>query len=137
VTRAAADPTLAPTSRRDSPSDRAIAVAAAVDAAIVMLFVAIGRRNHDREETVSGLLETAAPFMLALVAGWLIVRAWRRPLAPVTGLGLWGVTLALGMTVRRFVFDDGTAASFVVVAGVFLLLLPTWRAAVAVVRRNR
>ena len=39
-------------------------LAAALDTAVVVAFVAIGRRNHDEDEAISGLVETAAPFLI-------------------------------------------------------------------------
>ncbi len=110
-----------------APSDRSIAVAAAIDTAIVVTFVAVGRRNHDRDEAISGLVETAAPFVLALGVAWLIWRVWRAPLSPLRGIAVWATTLTVGMLLRRLLFDDGTATSFVIVAAVFLLLVVGWR----------
>ncbi len=121
----------------EQSSDRSVALAAGLDTAIVVAFVAIGRRNHDRDEAVSGLIQTAAPFLLALGFAWLVWRIWRRPTAVTSGLLVWVTTLAAGMVLRRFVFDDGTAASFVIVAAVFLLLLVGWRAVASVVAARR
>ena len=48
----------------------------------------------------------------------------------MTGCTIWVVTIALGMVLRRTLFDRGTAFSFVVVASVFTgLLLLGWRLA--------
>jgi len=110
-----------------SAGSRTLPIAAAIDTAIVVAFVAIGRRNHDRDEAVSGLISTAAPFLIALAVAWLAWRIWFRPASIASGVEVWLTTLTLGMLLRRFVFDDGTAASFVVVATVFLSLLLDWR----------
>ncbi len=118
--------------------DRRLALAAGLDTAFVVLFVAIGRDNHDRDPAVSGLIETAAPFVIALAIGWVVARAWQRPTAIITGLIVWPVTVALGMVLRRFVFDDGTATSFVVVTTAFLgFFLVGWRLIAALVDRVR
>ena len=97
-----------------------------------MLFVAIGRRNHDEGEAIDGLLTVAAPFVIALVVGWVVARAWARPVQIETAFVIWPVTVALGMVLRHFIFDRGTALSFVivtaVVTGVFLV---GWRMVVA------
>jgi hypothetical protein len=45
------------------------------------------------------------------------------PRALTTGVILWIVTVVVGMFVRRFVFGDGTAASFVIVTALVLGLL--------------
>jgi len=113
-------------------------LAAGLDTAVVILFVSIGRRTHDQDPGIGGLVETAAPFMIGLAASWLLVRAWRHPAAPQTGVQIWLGTTAIGMALRRLVFDDGIALSFVIVAAAFLgLFLVGWRLVVLVVdRRN-
>jgi hypothetical protein len=74
------------------------------------------------------VLSVAAPFLIALAVGWAAARAWRAPVAWRTGLVVWPVTVALGMVLRRFAFDRGTATSFIVVASVATgLLLLGWR----------
>ncbi|MEP1125883.1 MAG: DUF3054 domain-containing protein [Ilumatobacter sp.] len=104
-------------------------IAAAVDAGIVTAFVAIGRNNHDEDPGVIGLLSTAAPFLVGLVIGWLVTKAWDDPMPIRRGLIIWPVTVAVGMIGRRLV-GDGTALSFVIVATVFLgVTLVGWRAA--------
>jgi len=104
-------------------------LAAALDTAVVVSFIAIGRRNHDEDEAISGLVETAAPFLIALAVTWVIWRVWLQPDAVMTGVRVWLTTLGLGMLLRNLVFDDGTAASFVIVASVFLgTFLVGWRA---------
>lgn len=104
---------------------RRAAVAAAADVVAIVVFVAIGRRNHDEGSTVDGIFTVAAPFLIALVIGWLVARAWARPVAPQTAFVIWPVTVAVGMLLRNVVFDRGTAVSFIIVAtvvtGVFLV----------------
>ena len=96
----------------------------------IIVFVAIGRRNHDEGVAPTGVIETAAPFLIALLIGWLIARAWNEPLTTRTGTIIWVTTVALGMVLRKFVFDDGTATAFVIVATVFTgLVLNGWRLA--------
>lgn len=104
--------------------------ALAVDVACVLLFVAIGRRNHDEGgNAIVGALRVAAPFLLALALSWLVMRAWRQPTALRTGVALWVGTVAFGMVLRRFPFDRGTAVSFIVVATIAVgVLLNGWRA---------
>jgi hypothetical protein len=101
-----------------------------IDVACVLVFVLIGRRNHGEGSAASGVLRTAAPFLMALVLGWVAARrqialceTWR------FGIPLWIGTVALGLVFRRVLFGDGTAAAFVIVAAVFLgLILIGWRA---------
>ena len=99
---------------------------------MVTLFVAAGRRTHEQDPAITGLVETGAPFLLGLAAGWLVARAWRHPAGVRTGLIVWPVTVAVGMVLRRVVFDDGTATSFVIVATAFLgATLVGWRLVLA------
>jgi len=103
----------------------------------IVVFVTVGRRNHDEGVAPTGVLETAAPFIIALLAGWLLARAWRSPVVVRTGVIVWITTVALGMVLRKVVFDDGTATAFVIVATVFTgAVLNGWRLA-ARTRRAR
>ena len=117
--------------------DRRVPLAVGIDVFSVTLFVAIGRREHERASTLAGLIETAAPFLIALAVAWLVLRAWRRPTEWRTGLGIWAVTLTAGMVLRNLVFGDGTATSFVIVAAAFLaLFLVGWRLAFGLFERR-
>ena len=99
-----------------------------LDVGAVLLFVALGRDTHDEGGGVGELLETAAPFLVGLAVGWIVTAAWREPLALRTGLGVAAATIVVGMLVRRLGFGDGTAASFVVVATIFLTVFELgWR----------
>lgn len=111
-------------------SDRRVLTAAAIDVAAVVAFVVIGRRSHDEGGSVVGeAAKVAAPFLIALAVGWVAARAWRSPMAPVpTGIVIWLTTVVLGLLLRRFVFDGGTALPFIIVASLFtLLFLVGWR----------
>ena len=122
------------------PTDRRLASAIGLDVFVVILFVAIGRRNHEESSAFVDVLETSAPFLIGLAVAWLGVRAWRRPTALLTGITIWPVTVLVGMVARRTLFDRGTATSFVVVATVFLgVFLVGWRAAARAIdgRRSR
>ncbi|MCW3492135.1 DUF3054 domain-containing protein [Microbacterium sp. SSM24] len=119
------------------PRSRTIALAFGLDAALVVVFAAIGRASHG-EDGLLGLATTAWPFLAALAAGWLATLAWRAPLAPVrTGVGVWAITLVGGMLLRA-ASGQGTAIPFLVVAALTLLvLLVGWRVLAAAVRRVR
>lgn len=106
-----------------------VASVAAIDAILVVVFVLIGRRNHEEGFALAGVLTTLWPFLVGLAVGWLVFRAWRSPLRVVwTGIGIWMSTVTLGMLLR-LATGQGTVFSFVIVAtvvlGVFLL---GWRA---------
>ncbi len=120
---------------------RAVVPALFADVVLVIAFAAIGRASHDEGilgPGGTGLVETSWPFLVALVVGWVVTLAWRRPLAPLrTGLGVWAVTVAVGMLLRA-ISGQGTALAFIVVASVTLLvLLVGWRVVMALVTRGR
>jgi uncharacterized membrane protein YbjE (DUF340 family) len=105
-----------------------VRVAIALDIAVVVLFVAIGRRNHDEGSGVGEVIRIATPFLVGLAAGWIVARAWRRPFDVAAGVAIWIVMIVLGMVLRNTLFDRGTAFSFIVVASVFTgVLLLGWR----------
>lgn len=107
------------------------------DVTSVLVFVALGRRTHDSGTSITGALEVAAPFLIGMVLGWVVMRAWERPVAIRTGYGVLASTLVVGMLLRRFVWDDGTALTFVIVAlAVLTAMLLGWRVAMAVTRRS-
>ncbi len=104
-------------------------LAVVLDCCCVLLFVVIGRASHTKGESLAGIASTAWPFLTGLASGWLAARAWRHPgsLWPA-GASAWLGTVALGM-VLRVVSGQGIAASFVLVALIFLgLFLLGWRA---------
>ncbi|CAN5795801.1 DUF3054 domain-containing protein [soil metagenome] len=108
------------------------AAAAAVDVAAVLAFVLIGRRSHEEGLTLGGVASTAAPFLIALAAGWVIGQAWRQPVSVRTGVAVWMVTVIAGLLLRRFAFEEGTALAFMIVTAVVLGVLQIgWRLAAA------
>ena len=118
--------------------DRRLPLALGLDTFFVVLFVAVGRREHERDSAIAGLIGTAAPFVIALAIAWLAVRAWQHPTTWTTGIGIWAITLVVGMLLRTLVFDDGTATSFVIVATAFLaLFLIGWRLVYGLFERRR
>jgi hypothetical protein len=103
--------------------------AAVLDTASVLVFVAVGRRNHNEGTALDGVMTVAAPFLIALVIGWLVSRAWRQPMTLRSGTIIWACTIVVGMLLRNVVFDRGIATSFIVVATLFLgAVLLGWRA---------
>jgi hypothetical protein len=118
---------------------RTAALAFVLDAALVLLFVLIGRRSHGEAAGIAGLLTTLWPFLVGLVVGWLVTWAWTRPLAIVwPGIPIWLMTVALGMLIRT-AFGQGVQPSFIAVAAVVLgVFLVGWRLiALPFVRRRR
>jgi hypothetical protein len=109
-----------------------------LDAGIVLSFVLIGRDTHGFIPDVGDTIRVAAPFLLALVVAIFAFRAWTHPTSWRTGLALGTTTLVVGMLLRRFVFDAGTARTFVILtAAWFIGLMVGWRLAWSLVSRLR
>jgi hypothetical protein len=106
-----------------------------VDAAFVLLFATIGRASHREGLTVTGVLEVAWPFLVALAVGWVAavrLRGW--PVGVPGAEVVWLVTVVLGLGLR-VLSGGGFAWSFGVVTLLVLgLFLVGWRCAVAVLR---
>jgi Protein of unknown function (DUF3054) len=119
-----------------SEQTRPALVAVVTDIVCVLVFCTIGRRSHAEGLTVTGIAETAWPFLTGTGVGWLLARGWRRPTAVVpTGVVVWLSTIIVGMLLRK-VSSQGVAPSFIVVASlVTALLLLGWRAAVRLMTR--
>lgn len=98
----------------------------AVDIVLIVLFAALGRRSHELGLDVTGILFTAAPFLIAWGVGAIITRAWKtwRNLWP-SGVIIWIITVAGGLGLRVTIFDETAAISFQMVTatvlGFFLL----------------
>lgn len=119
-------------------SARTVVVAAVVDLALVLLFVAIGRRSHDEGDALAGFAVTAWPFVAGAAVGWAASLGWRRPLAVwPTGVVVWLAAVVLGMLLR-VASGQGVQLSFVIVTAIVLgVFLVGWRAIAALVRRLR
>ncbi len=125
-------------SSRPAATTRVIVLAAVVDVAMLILFAALGRVSHDSGHAVLGTLRVAAPFIIAYLIMAAIARLDRDPLSVRRAALIWIPLVVLGMLIRRFVFDGGTAPAFVIVAFVSTaVLLIGWRAMVALFRISR
>lgn len=104
-----------------------VSLAAGADVAAVLVFAAIGRSAHAEVLDAFGVLSTAAPFLLGLVIGWLVARAWRAPLRLPVATAVWIGATVIGLGLRA-VFTHRLPVTFVVVAAASLaLLLLGWR----------
>jgi peptidoglycan/LPS O-acetylase OafA/YrhL len=119
------------------PDARPALTAFATDVVCVVVFATIGRRSHAEGLTISGIAETAWPFLVGTLVGWLLSRAWRRPAALVpAGVAVWLCTVAVGMVLRKLT-SAGIAPSFIVVASLSTaLLLLGWRVGAALLTRG-
>jgi len=116
---------------------RSSALAALADIVGVLVFCAVGRRSHAEGLTLTGVAETAWPFLAGTAVGWLLLsRRWRRPTAIVpTGAVVWVCTVAVGMLLRRTT-SAGVTFRFLVVASAATVLLLGWRLLAAGIRRR-
>ncbi|MFP5022997.1 DUF3054 domain-containing protein [Pseudonocardia phyllosphaerae] len=112
---------------------RVPALALVADLVAVVVFAAIGRISHAEADSILGLIGTALPFALGVVAAW--ATPWVRA-APTTARA--GAVVLAGSVVVGFVlrlgFLDRLPLSFAVVATISLaVLLLGWRGLAAVV----
>ena len=101
---------------------------AAIDLAIILLFVGIGRTTHDHGVSFTGLISTTWPFAVGwLLATTVIVTTGKLGASVGAGLLVWLTTVVVGMLVR-VVVGQGIALAFVIVALGFLgVLMLGWR----------
>jgi hypothetical protein len=112
-------------------------IALLADIVCVIVFCTIGRRSHAEGLTVTGIAQTALPFLAGTAVGWLLIGGWRRPFTVIpTGVTVWVCTVVVGMLLRKAT-SAGVSTSFVVVASLSTaVLLLGWRAAAALFRRG-
>ena len=111
-----------------------------LDVVVVVSFATVGSDFHGAAFDFGGVLGVAAPFLVALSAGVAVLRAWRDPLSILHGFVLGVITVSVGMLLRHYLWGDGTAISFVIVATVYIVgLMVGWRLVVVAVKwlRNR
>lgn len=107
--------------------------ALAYDILCVLAMVIIGTRNHDQDTGVNGVLFVAAPFLISTLFARVYARAFKRNIMSIEGgVTIMLFTVAVGMILRRFVFDRGIATAFIIVATLFLgITMIGWRALLA------
>ena len=98
-------------------------IAGVIDVVAVVVFVVIGQRNHDGSSDVYGIINLAAPFLIALLTSWVVLRTWREPFNRASFVATWVITVAGGLFLRRVVFDRGIATAFIIVTVITLGLL--------------
>jgi FlaA1/EpsC-like NDP-sugar epimerase len=103
------------------------------DLLCVLAMAIIGTNNHETDSGISGILFVAAPFLIATTLSRVLIRATKKDETTIVdGVTVVLFTVAIGMILRRFAFDRGTATAFVIVATVFLgTTMLSWRALMA------
>lgn len=95
--------------------------ALAYDIVCVLALVIIGTRNHNEDTGVSGVLFVATPFLISVVGSRLYAFTLKKGVLSVEdGVTVVLFTVAIGMILRRFLFNRGIAAAFIIVATLFL-----------------
>ena len=107
---------------------RRLTLAVAIDAALIVLFAALGRRTHNEGSAIGGTLAVAAPFLIGYAIAAAVLRLDRAPLRVSRGAMVWAGGILVGLILRGAVFDRGLAPAFVIVAIVTTgALLLGWR----------
>jgi len=107
-----------------------------LDVTVVVSFVVIGRDTHGTGTDWVETLSVALPFLLALGIGLFVASVWLDPLNWLVGLGLAAVTFIGGLALRKYVFGDGTATTFVILtAGWMTAWMVGWRLVASLVTR--
>ena len=103
------------------------------DVLCVLALVIIGTRNHNEDTGITGVLFVATPFLIAVLGARVYTRLLKRgELSVEEGVTVVLFTVAIGMILRRFVFDRGIATAFIIVATVFRsTTMLGWRAIAA------
>jgi len=113
-------------------------VAALADAAVLVVFVAIGRRSHHEDAGSAGFLRVLWPFAVGLVIGWIAAGLHRAPMAFRRAAAAWAITVLVGVALRIVVQGHDFAPTFIVIASVFIGgCMLGWRGAVTAVSRRR
>jgi hypothetical protein len=99
-----------------------------LDLTVVVSFVVIGRDAHGFAGEWGATMEVALPFLLALSAGIGTAMVLMDPTSWLGGLVIAAVTVVGGLALRKYVFDDGTATTFVLLtAGWMVAWMVGWR----------
>ena len=105
------------------------AVPLILDALLVIVFAAIGRRSHAEGLDLIGIARTAAPFLAGAAIGWVIatLALSAEPRSLAFGAVVVASAVVVGMLIRVLT-GAGTAFSFIIVATISLsVLLLGWR----------
>ena len=83
------------------PPRRIAALAFAADVVAVIVFAAVGRASHAESGDLLGLLGTAAPFLVGLVAAWATPAVRAHPAGLRAGAVVLAGTAVLGLAAAR------------------------------------
>lgn len=107
-----------------------------LDALVVVGFVGFGRENHGFATDWVETLTVALPFLLALSVGTAVVIMFMDPTGWPAGFVVSAATVVGGLLLRSFVFNDTTAAIFILVTAAWMTgWMVGWRLLAAMVTR--
>lgn len=107
-----------------------------VDALVVIAFVVVGREDHGFTSNGWDYLRVASPFLVGLGVSILALGGRIDPMKWRSGIILALGTVLIGMLLRRWVWDDGTATTFIMVTTGFLVAgMLGWRIIASGIRR--
>lgn len=105
-----------------------------IDTVLIVMFAVIGRASHGEDVGILGVAITAYPFLIGMLAGWLVSALLRPRMALLfpAGLIIWVCTVVIGMIVRVITAQNSQPGfaqlvPFLIVASVVLaifLLVP-------------
>ncbi len=102
----------------------------------VLVFAVAGRSSHAEGVDAFGVLSTAAPFLLGLLLGWLVTRAWRAPLRLPVGVAVWACVVIVGLGVRAAFLHRLPLTFMLIAAASLALLLLGWRVVARLIARS-
>lgn len=108
------------------------------DLAVVISFAVIGRNTHNEALGLAATVGTAAPFLIGLLAAWLVPQLRRQPGRIASGAAIAVLVTGIGLVARVYLFSDGITGAFPYVAAGYLGgLLVAGRALPVVYQRVR
>lgn len=97
----------------------------AIDAVLITIFAIFGIASHDGQLSFTGIARVAIPFVIPYIVLASVIKPTRliHNIFPV-GIGLWVVTVILGVVLRAAIFNDTSATAFILVTtGVLAIFL--------------
>ena len=95
-------------------------VAALADLAVIVVFVAVGRRSHHEDAGTAGFFRVLWPFAVGLVIGWLATGLYRAPMAFRRAVPAWLITVGVGIGLRIAVQGHEFKLTFTIVSLLFV-----------------
>ena len=103
-------------------------LAPVADLAVLVLFVAIGRRSHNGPSGIGWFLRVLWPFASGLAIGYVAATLLRAPLEWRRVVITWAITIVVAESLRLSVQDRPWKPALLVVAALFIgVSMAAWR----------